>query len=68
MEKNSERFTADSTFPKDAELRASEVKITDHGRLQLVMKDEVSGWYMSLSIDGGGWSGGGETDSSAWEL
>ena len=43
MEKNSERFTADSIFPEDVELRASEVKITDHGRLQLVMKDEVSG-------------------------
>ena len=55
MEKNSDRFTADSIFPKVAELRASDVKMTEHGRLQLVMKDEVSSRYTSHSAD---WRGG----------
>ena len=52
--KNKEHFTTDSIFPQVSELRASEVKITDHGRLQLVMKDEVSTRYTSCRVDGDG--------------
>ena len=52
--KNKEHFTTDSIFPQVSELRASEVKITDHGRLQLVMKDEVSNPCTSHSA--GHWS------------
>ena len=49
--KNKEHFTTDSIFPQVSELRASDVKITDYGRLQLVMKDEVSTRYASCSVD-----------------
>ena len=46
-----ERVTADSIFPRDAELRASDVKITEHGCLRLVMKDKVNACYTPHSTD-----------------